>query len=208
MNRAGEKPAKPWTQWSGREFLQYLRSFDQRQQRRYLLYVLGGVLLALFVVFPAWCQRPQVLTQISALRSQIVQGEVQIKNHPKLIEERQLYESFIKDVRSRLFRPDEREGLLGILAGMAKKSGLSLTSTETGESQTPKEPLAGKYPTATYTITLEGGYHALADFVSEIENYPKSLVISRLSVTSRAESPGGLLGQLTVSAILSGEEGP
>ena len=208
MNQKGEKPARPWTQWSSREFLQYLRSFDQRRQRKYLLYTLGGVLLTLFVVFPAWCQRPQVLSQVLALRSQIVQGEVQIRNHPKLLEERRLYESFIRDVQNRLFKPDEREGLLGILAGMTKKSGLSLTSTETGESQISKEPLSGRYPTATYTITLEGGYHALADLVSGIENYPKSLVISRLSMTSRTESPGNLLGQLTVSAVLSGEERP
>lgn len=208
MNQKGERPARPWTQWSSREFLQYLRSFDRRQQRRCLLYALGGILLALFVVFPAWCQRPQIMGQVLALRSQIVQGEIQIRNHPKLLEERRLYEGFIQDVQSRLFKPDEREGVLGILAGMTKKSGLSLTSTETGESQTSKEPLSGRYPTATYTITLEGGYHTLADLVSGIENYPKPLVISRLSMTSRADSQGVLLGQLTVSAVLSGEERP
>lgn len=202
-----EKSAKPWTQWSGRDLLMYFRGFDRRQQRKYLVCALGGLLLTVFVVFPAWFQRPQIQNQIAVLRAQIAQGEAQIKNHPKLIEERRLCENFIQDIRSRLFGPDEREGLLGVLAGMAKKSGLSLTSTETGESKISKEPFAGEYPMVTYTVSFEGGFSPLADFVSEIENYSKPLVISRLSITSRAEQPGSLLGQLTVSAVLSREGG-
>ena len=113
------------------------------------------------------------------------------------------YEAFIKETKDRLFTEKEIQGLLGVLADLAQKSKVVLLSSQpqsTASEEIPS-PHDKKYHSLSYVLALEGGYHALSTFVSEVENYPKLIRVDDFSVTPREETPGVHGGELRLSVF-------
>jgi Tfp pilus assembly protein PilO len=63
-----------------------------------------------------------------------------------------------------------------------------------------------QYRKTTYWVTVEGGYYALAKFVSEIESHAKILRVDDFSISPKEETPRVHLGQIHVSAFSRIEE--
>lgn len=162
-----------------------------------------GVLFAVFVLWPAWIVRPQVTNQIRSMRSQIELGKVQVRSEPALLEEKRKLEAFCDQVRLMLWPAGEIEQLLGVLSKLAEKSHVSLVSSQPEEQVREPIPLpyGDRYASVSYVITVEGGYHAIAAFVSEMENYSKILRVDEVSILPQETTPHLHLGELRISAF-------
>lgn len=170
---------------------------------RLTAFSIAALLFAVFVLWPAWILRPQVADQIRSMRSQIELGKVQVRNEPALLEEKKDLEEFCGQVRLMLWPAGEIEQLLGVLSKLAEKSHVSLVSSQPEEQR--REPIpppqGDRYASVSYVITVEGGYHALASFVSEMENYSKILHVDEVSILPQEMTPHLHLGELRISAF-------
>ena len=184
----------------------YLRKLDKKSRNRLLLILLGGLLFFFFIFWPAWFKRPFLQSQIQTFRHRIQIAQTKIAQEAQLKEEKKGHEAFVESVQSRLLREGEGEGIVGILAGIAEKSQVSLLSTEPqdqddqGAEKIPA-PFDIKYRRISYLLTVEGGYHQLATLVSRIENHSKIFRVSEFSISPREETPRIHLGQILVSAF-------
>lgn len=194
---------KPFYQWSSQELLAYLKGMDRKTQIKFLIWVGGVGLFFVFIFFPAWIIRPQIDNQVEALRSQIQIVQGQIGQEPKLVEDKQKYETSLKRIRERLFNEDEMQRLLGLLAEMGQKSKVTLLSSKPDETAAKLPvPFDQSYAVSSYFISVEGGYHDLADFVSKIENYQKLLKVEEYLISPQEKTPKTHLCELKISAFL------
>lgn len=194
-------------QFSPQELLNRLRKLDRKSQAKLLGGSIGALLSVIFIFWPAWIQRPQIGAQSKSLRGQIEAAQTQVAHEPQILEERKRYEDFIRETHARLLTEGEIQTLLGLLAEMAEKSEVTLTGTypEKELEQIPP-PFDKKYTPISYTLTIEGGYHALAAFVSQIENYAKNLRVDSLSINSVEDRPLIHQGEVRLSAFSLHEE--
>lgn len=200
---------KPLHQWTVQEALDYLHRLDRKKKLRLLSGLGGGLLFLILIFWPAWIARPQIQGRIQLLRNQIEEAQAQVRLEPKLLEEQKRYETLIEKTQARLLTESESQGLLGILTEIGKKSRVTLLASQPqSETQKVPAPFAEKYVAYSYLITVEGGYHALATFVSEIENHAKLLRVDEFSVMPQEETPLIHLGEIRLSIFLmQGEEG-
>ena len=202
---------KPLSQWTTKDIGDYFRGLDRRTQIRLGAFSVGGLLFTIFILWPAWFSRFQVENEILMLRGQIRSAQVKISEIPKLAEEQKQHETVVEESRSRLIKESERETIVGIIAGIAKKSGVTLLGEEPqdlqGPDSKPPPPFDAQYLKITYWVTVEGDYHSLAEFIKGIENHPKILRVEELSIIPKEQTPKVHLGQILVSAFaLRGEE--
>lgn len=182
------------------------RKLDPRVRKRFLAGLIGGALLIIFVLWPAWVVRPQLHGEAETLKNQILLARGQIAQEPRLLEEKKASEALVAEVRSRLLRAEEGERFVGILAELAERNRVTLVSTEPekkdeeGGSPLPP-PFGERYRQYSYRVTVEGGFHQLASLVSEIENHPKVLRVSEISISPREEDPRSQLAELLVSGF-------
>lgn len=198
--------AKPFYKWTSKEMADYLKGLDRKTQVRILAISLGSLAFLIFIAWPAWILRPQIQSRLDTLRIQNRTAQTTIYQEPKILEERKEHEAMVAQAAGRLLKEGEGERVVGILAGLAEKSRVSLVSVEP-ESDDPEAgaklapPFDAKYRRFSYWVTVEGGYHSLAQFVSEIENHPKILRVEELRIAAKEETPRAHLGQALVSAF-------
>ena len=197
---------KPFYKWDAKELKEFFRNLDRKTKLRILAGAGGALILVPFVLWPAWVGRWQNQMSIQQLRLKIDSARYQIQQEPKLREEERAHESFIEEARLRLFTESEIQRLLGLLTEIGQRSKVALLSSQP-QPETVKisEPYQQKYQAHSYVIALEGGYHALATFVSEVENHSKILRVDEFSVSPREETPGMHLGEIRLSAFLKRE---
>lgn len=201
-----EQIAKPFYKWNAKEIKESFRNLDRKTRLRILSGAAGALILIPFVLWPAWVGRWQNQLTIQQLRLKIDSARYQIQQEPKLREEEQAHESFVEEAQSHLFTESEIQRLLGLLTEMGQRSKVALLSSQP-QPETAKIPESyqKKYQAQSYVIALEGGYHALATFVSEIENHSKILRVDEFSVSTREETPGTHVGEIRLSAFLKKE---
>ena len=193
---------------SAQELLDYLRSLDRKSQLRLGLAIAGGVIFFLFIFWPAWIGRPQTQNRIQMLRNAISVAQTQIRQEPKLLEEKRELEAFVQAAHRGLLTENDTQGLTGILTEMSEKSHVSLLASQPQtETQAIPAPFDQRYAVMSFVLAVEGGYHALASFISEIENYPKTLRVNEFSTLPRDEKPGILVGEIRLSAFFKREGG-
>ena len=199
---------KPFYRWTSKELIEFAQRFDRESLIKISAYVIGGLIFFIFIFWPAWIARPQVKGQITLLRSQIQSAQGQMMRENALLEEKKKYEELIKNVNSRLLHKRDAEGLLGILANLAKENRVNLLSSHPqDEAAEFPPPFKEKYRVASYGMSLEGGYHALASFVSEIENYPAILRVDNFGILPQDEKPESHIAQIQVSGFVLPKEG-
>ncbi|MBI4115826.1 MAG: type 4a pilus biogenesis protein PilO [Candidatus Omnitrophica bacterium] len=184
------------------------RKLDRKTKIR-LLAICGGALLSIpFIFWPAWVGRIQLQGKITILRSQIELAKKQIAQEPKLLEEKKGYEITIKEVNSKLHTEKETHELLGFLDNLTEKTEVSILSSSPKENEIKlAEPFNERYGTVSYSLNLEGGYHQLGSFVSEIENNSKILRVNELSILPREEIPATHMIQMEIAAFYQKEQG-
>jgi len=198
----------PFYKWTGRDIVDYFRGLDRKKRIRLAAFGGGGAVFLVLIFWPAWVARLGVEARVRELRNGIDFAQSQIRLEPTLGEQKKQYVKFIEETRSELLTEEETQGLIGVLTELAEKSKASLLSTQP-QTDTPSlpAPFAGQYMPLSYLLVVEGGYHALATFVSEIENHPKILRVDEFSVTPREESPGVHVSEIRLSAFLVKEGG-
>ena len=189
-----------------KEIKNYFLKIDSKTRFKILAALVGALVLGPFVIYPAWVTRWQNQEKIRNLHQQIGFAKLQIQSEPKLLEEERVYESFIQETRTHLFTEGEIQRLLGILTEIGQRSKVALLSSQP-QVNTPKipDPFDKEYQAHSYVLTLEGGYHALAAFVSEIENYSKIIRVDQFLITEREETPGVQVGEIHLSVFLKKE---
>ena len=196
--------SKPFYKLSPRDIQKYFQRFDAKRKRQMLLVAGAGLILAPFVIWPAWIVRWQNQAKIKSLGEQIRSAETQIQLEPELLEREKSQESFIEETHSRLFTNVELQRLLGILNELAQRTKVVILSSQPQANETFQvpEPYQKKYRAHSYMIVIEGGYHALATFVSEIENYTKTIRVDQFSIMIKEETPGIHLGEVLLSIFI------
>lgn len=200
---------KPFYRWTSQELIAHLRKFDRKTKIKIGAASGGVILFLVFVFWPAWAIRPQLKDRVDSLRGRLLTAETQIRQEPKMIEQRMNDEAFVKKVRGRLLKAEEKERVPGILAEIAKQSKVMVleitpADQESQDTGNPAAPQLEGYQAMYYDMTVEGGFHELATFVSEIENYAKILRVEEFSITAREESPQSHLGGIRVTAFFPG----
>ena len=167
----------------------------------------GSFLFFIFLVWPAWIERPHLQGQVKNLRSSLALAESKIKLEPNLIKEKERYDAFIHETASRFLTEQEAQSLLGIFTEMADKAGVKLLSTQP-QTDVPiiPDPFKDKYVPLTYLLAVEGGFHGLGTFISNVENYTKILRVEEFSAAPREENPSTLVGEIRLTAYLLKDE--
>lgn len=204
---------KPFYQWTTQELVERFRQLDRKKKIRVLAWTAGALVFFIFVVWPSWFLRPQLKTQVESLHNQIQMAQGQIYGEKSLLEERKKLEAYLWEIHSRLFSKEEVENIAGVLAEMAKVSEVTLVdiSPETAQGQGAQSPLpdpsaqptlalAADYEAVGYEVSAEGGYHALASFVSQLENHPKLFRVDELSILTKLESASSHFLNIRLSA--------
>ena len=193
---------------SGRELLNYLQGLDRKTQIRLGLALSGGVVFFLFIFGPAWVVRPQIQNQVRMLQNAVTSAQTQIRQESKLHEEKKQFEAFVQEAHSRLLTENDTQRLIGILTEMSERSKTVLLSSQPQtEAQPIPPPFNQQYAVLSYVLAVEGGYHALATFISEIENYSKMLRVDEFSVMPHEETPGVLTVEIRLSSFFKREGG-
>lgn len=166
---------------------------------------MGLLVLVIFVIWPAWIQRPMLVGRMDSLRSQIQTAQNQVNLEAQLMKEKKEYEDEIQKTQARLFTHGELQGILSILSEIAEKAHVVLLSSQPEEEKNNRIPAlnADRYESAAFIITVEGSYHALATFVSELENYKKLLRIEELIISPQEEKPTVHLSEIKISSFSS-----
>lgn len=194
---------KPLHQWTRADISAYVSGLDRKTRLRFLALGVGLFVFIPFVGWPAWVLRPLKQMQMKELSEKMVSAKIQIQQEPKMRAEQIAYETLVKETGARLFTEKEAEGLLGILADKAQKSKVVLLSSQpqSASHQEIPPPFDKKYQTFSYLLVLEGGFHSLASFVSEVESFPKVIRVDDFSVSPREETPAVLSGELKISVF-------
>ncbi|GEM_PF-2367964 len=194
-------------QWVSERWGGYFKSLDRRARIQLIMLAVGLVLFIPFVAWPAWIVQPFLRLRLTELRERVQSAKVHIQQEPKLLAEKIAHETFIRETQGRLFTEKEVQGILGTLTQIGQKSKVTLLSSQPqAEShQAIPEPHNKKYQSLSYLLSVEGSYHALASFVSEIENYPQVIRVDDFSISPREETPETHLGELKLSVFLKRE---
>ncbi len=189
------------------DILAFLKTVDKKTWIKVGIGAAVGAVLIAFFVYPAWIGRIEVKTQLEGVKAQVSQTNNLFRKKPELLKNKEECTQFIQTSKNSLYTPAEASLLLGTISKMANDSKVSIVASR-------PTPFEGKYPapfdtlyeSSLYNVTLEGGYHALGDFISRVEANSKILRIESLSFRPREEkekdqSKSGLLADITLAAI-------
>lgn len=185
------------------DVLNHLQKLDKKERIKLGGAVMLGLLFIIFIFWPAWVLRPSVKGKIQGLKSSLAAAESKIRLEPKMLEEKKSHEAFLQNSISRFFTGPETQGLASVLTEMGEKNGVKLLSTQS-EKDAGNIPgdYRDKYSALTYLVAVEGGFHSLGSFMSDIENYKKFLRVDELSVTPQEDAPKQLVGEIRVTGFL------
>lgn len=198
---------KSLNQLSIQHTLNTFQKLDPKTKIKIVSAIFGILVFLIFIVGPAWIQRPVIKKEIAGLRSQIQSAERQIQLEPQLLAEQKKYNELVTQTKARLFTEEETQRLLGVIVNMAEKSGMTVLSSQPQlEAEKILEPFNKKYFPLSYLISLEGGYHELVQFISILEGYSKILRVNELSMKTQELKSHSHLGEVRLLAFVLKEE--
>ncbi len=193
---------KSLSEISIRDALNAFKKLDRKAKIKLVSWILGTVFFIIFILDPAWVQRPRIKREIKDLEGKIVSAERQIQLEPQLLADRKKYTAQIEKTMARLLTEGETQRLLGLLANIAEKSQMAVLSSQPQiDVEKIPDPFNQKYLPLSYLITLEGGYHELAHFVSIVESHPKILRVNEFSIEAQEDKPRFHVGEMRLSAF-------
>ena len=200
---------KPISQWSVKGILEIVRSADRKTLVRYGVIGGAGLLILVFVVWPAWITRFEIKQKIKTIEEQMVSVETLSKSKPILMKNKEQYTKLLKEAKARLFLPGEASLLLGDISKLANEANVVIISSSPKEGgEKFPAPFDKQYEASLYSFTVEGGYHQLGEFVAKLEGNPKILRIQEFDISSPKEKEGGqtLSASLMIAAISAKEQ--
>jgi Tfp pilus assembly protein PilO len=181
----------------------FLKNVDKKVWVVGSLCAIGFLLVVVFLVIPAWIERPMLRRDIQSMETQIRQVNDLNKKRPEWEENQKVFGSLIESTRSRVFTVEEMDMLLGSASKMASESRVEvLASKPLIEKIAFAAPYHLIYQPRGYEFTVQGGYHDLGNFVSRIESHTKLLRIQSLEIVPDKKTPERQIAVLKLWAIL------
>ena len=193
------------TQMTPEQMVEIVKGVDRKTWIKIIAALAVATVLFVFLIYPAWIKRFEIKAKIDANKAQIAQTNALFRKRPELVKTKEDSLVFINDSKSRMYTPSEASLLLGVISKMANDSKVSIISSKPRpfEGKLPA-PFDAQYEASLYDVTVEGGYHAVGDFVSRLESNPKILRIQSFNIHSKEdkEDPGKVhLADFTLSAV-------
>lgn len=164
--------------------------------------VTAFVFLYVFLISPAWFQRPQLKKKVADVEIQTVRLNALLPRKPELLKQKEEVKAFIESFQKRLFREEEMAFLLGRISKIANEAQVELLSSRPMEqSEAFPAPYGDKYKKFIYLVTVEGGYHQIADLVSRLESNDQYFQIQRLSIVPQASAVGKQVADIKLMAV-------
>ena len=194
---------KPINQLHFVDIITFAKRFDKKTQVTVLSSALGFLLFLVFMVFPAWIERPLLRRDVQSMEAQIRQVKALNQKRQGWEENQKIYGLLIEDTQKRVFTAEELGMLLGHVSKMADESKVDmLASQPLDEKKVFPAPYHLKYQPSGYEFTVQGGYHNLATLVSRIEDHEKLLRIRSIEITPAEKTPERHVTELKLWAIL------
>jgi|GEM_PF-951475 len=185
------------------EGITFLKSVDKRTWVTVFLCTAGCFLVVVFLVIPAWIERPMLRRDIQTMETQIRTVNDLNKKRPAWEEDQKAFGSLIESTRARVFTNEDMGILLGQVSKMANESRVDvLASKPLAEKTVFAAPYHLKYQPLGYEFTVQGGYHALGHLASRIEGHEKLLRIQSLEIVPSEQAPDRHIATLKLWAIL------
>lgn len=161
-----------------------------------------GIVLVVFIIWPAWIQRIQIRHQIRLIQGQIDTVHTLSLKREEWLRNQTEYGKHIGDAKGRLFQPSETSLLLGAISKLADESKVSIIASRPKDSEEKiPPPFDAQYERSLFDFTVEGDFHALGTLVSRIESNPKLLRIQIFRISPQEEKPERHLADLSLSAV-------
>ncbi len=174
-------------------------------RKTWIMVAVGVVVFAVLYVFligPAWFQRPALIKKVADVEIQTVRLNALLPRKPELLKQKEEVKIFIESFQKRLFREDEMAFLLGRISKIANDAQVELLSSRPMEqSEAFPAPYGDKYKKFIYLVTVEGGYHQIADLVSRLESSAQYFQIQSLSIVPQASSVGKQVADIKLMAV-------
>lgn len=185
------------------DVIAFLKSVDKKVWVTILLCVTGFLLLVVFLVIPAWIERPLLRRDIQSMETQIRLVNDLNKKRPGWEEDRKVFGSLIESTRARVFTVEDMGILLGSVSKMASESRVDvLASKPLTEKTVFAAPYHLKYQPCGYEFTVQGRYHDLGNLASRIEGHEKLLRIQSLEIVPAEKTPDRQIANLKLWAIM------
>ena len=195
---------KPINQWTFAAIIEFAKGVDKKAWVAIVSGVAGFLLVLVFLIIPAWIERPMLRQQVQSMEAQIRQMNVLDGKRLLWKEDQKVFGDLISKTQSRIFTADAMESLLGQVSKMATESRVEvLASKPMSEKTVFPAPYHLKYQPSGYEFTVQGRYHDLGRFVSRLENSEKLLRIQSIQIVPAEKMPDRHIAQLKLWAILS-----
>lgn len=190
------------TQMTPEQIVDIVKGVDRKIWIKAAIIVSIAGVLTYFLIYPAWIKRFEIKSQTESIKAQIAQTNALFRKRPEFVKIKEDSQGFIKDSKQRMYTPSEASLLLGVISKMANDSKVSIVSSKPRpfEGKLPA-PFDAQYEASLYDVTVEGGYHAVGDFVSRLESNPKILRIQILDIHKRDGSDAVHIADFTLSAV-------
>ncbi len=182
--------------------LAFIKGFD----RRTWVFISCGAFAFLFYIFfmfsPAWVKRPALNKKSVEVSNQLIRLRALVQKKPEYVRQKDEISVLISDFHLKLFKKDEVAFLLGNISKLAEQSQIELlASRPLDKEESFPEPFSQKYKKHVYQLTIEGGYHAIAGFVSNLESYDRLFQIQSLTIMPQAKTPDKHVADLLLMAV-------
>lgn len=200
---------KPLNQMTSADVLNFIKGIDKKTWVKIAACSVGGILVFMFLVWPAWISRLEVRGRVKDLKQQVTTTQNLLLRKPQLIQDKEKFFKFSQEVKGRMFEPGEASLLLGIVSKMAQETKVSIVSS------TPKKfeekfpaPFDTQYDASAYDFNVEGAYHELGEFVSKLESYNKVLRVQSFHLTPQEKASDKHVAALTLTAVAAKQGAP
>ncbi len=166
------------------EMIKKLWQKDRKTIIQQAVILLVLVALVVFIIFPLFFKIHSMGTDLKDLELRISTAKSKIKKVPEFKKQMELYGKEIETTQKRFLQIRDLDELVGDLSKLAANSGVRLVGSRpiNDQKQPLPDPYNKKYLSASYELTLEGGYHEFGALISEIEQSEKLLLIRDLSL--------------------------
>ncbi len=190
-------------QWTFADVIAFVKSVDKKTCVAVLSGVVGFLLVVVFLVIPAWIERPLLRRDIQSMEAQIRQVNALSQKRPEWEEKQRVLGSLIEETQNQVFTEDSLGLLLGQISKMASESRMDvLASKPLPEKTVFSSPYNLKYQPRSCEFTVHGGYHDLGTLASRIEGHEKLLRIQSIGIMPAGKTPDRHVSELRLWAIL------
>ncbi|MBI4711420.1 MAG: type 4a pilus biogenesis protein PilO [Candidatus Omnitrophica bacterium] len=191
------------------DILAFVKTVDKKTWVIVVACAVVFLLVVIFLVIPAWIERPMLRRDIQGMKAQIRQINELNEKQKGWEESRKVFGALIESTQARVFTAGDMDMLLGQVSKMASESRVDvLTSKPLTEKAVFPSPYNIKYQPSGYEFSVQGGYHDLANLASRIEGHEKLLRIHSLEIVPAEKTPERHIAELTLWAIIKAPPQP